>query len=74
MGKNWPGRIANRTDLQGELFPGQSVVELFADDRVLIERHFLGGVYEKYIDHGKTSVCYLFHPISYHKSRDSSMH
>ena len=32
-------RIADRTDLQEEPFPGQPVVELYGQQRVLIEHH-----------------------------------
>jgi sporulation protein YqfC len=37
-------RLADSTDLQGEALPGQPLVELFSDRRVLIEHH--GGVTE----------------------------
>jgi sporulation protein YqfC len=42
--RRWIERIADVTDLQGEVFPGQPVVELLGDGRVLIEGH--GGVTE----------------------------
>ena len=32
-------RIADKTDLQGEPFPGQPVIELYGQHRVLIEHH-----------------------------------
>ena len=38
MGK-WMERLADRTDLQGEALPGQSLVEIFGEHRVLIEHH-----------------------------------
>lgn len=37
--RRWIERIADVTDLQGEVFPGQPVVELLGDGRVLIEGH-----------------------------------
>ena len=40
----WIQRSADRADLQGEILPGQSIVEIAGDCRVLIERH--GGVRE----------------------------
>ncbi|MBQ9762424.1 MAG: YabP/YqfC family sporulation protein [Oscillospiraceae bacterium] len=42
--RQWIERLADSADLQGEAFPGQSVVELLGDRRVLIEHH--GGVTE----------------------------
>lgn len=41
---NWMERLAERTDLQGEPLPGQPLVELLGERRVLIEHH--GGVTE----------------------------
>ena len=35
----WIQRSADRADLHGEILPGQSVVEILGDCRVLIERH-----------------------------------
>lgn len=35
----WAERIAGAADLQEEAIPGQTVVELFGDRRVLIEHH-----------------------------------
>lgn len=32
-------RLAERTDLQGEALPGQPLLELYGDGRVLIEHH-----------------------------------
>ena len=32
-------RLAERTDLQGEALPGQPLLELYGDRRVLIEHH-----------------------------------
>lgn len=43
MGK-WMERLADRADLQGESLPGQPLVEIFGERRVLIEHH--GGVTE----------------------------
>lgn len=43
-GRRWMERIADTTDLQGEAFPGQPLVEIFGEHRVLIEHH--GGVTE----------------------------
>ena len=44
-------RIAEQTDLPGESFPGESVVELVGDRRVLIENH--RGV----IEYGIERIC-----------------
>ena len=38
-GNGWIEKFAKEADLQGEAFPGQSVIELFSDKRVLIEHH-----------------------------------
>lgn len=38
-GENLWERLSRQTDLQGELFPGQSLVELLGQGRVLIEGH-----------------------------------
>lgn len=40
----WMEKLADRADLQGEVLPGQPLVELFGDGRVLIEHH--GGITE----------------------------
>ena len=32
-------KIAEQADLPGEAFPGESIVELFADRRILVENH-----------------------------------
>ena len=32
-------QVARQTDLEAELFPGQTLVEILGDRRVLIERH-----------------------------------
>lgn len=37
--RGWIERLADTADLQGEAFPGQSLVELFGDRRVLVEHH-----------------------------------
>lgn len=37
--RGWIERIADSADLQGEAFPGQPVVEIFGERRVLIEHH-----------------------------------
>lgn len=42
--RGWIERLADTADLQGEAFPGQPLVELYGDRRVLIEHH--GGVTE----------------------------
>lgn len=42
--QGWIERLADSADLQGEAFPGQPLVELYGDRRVLIEHH--GGVME----------------------------
>lgn len=42
--RQWIERLADSADLQGEAFPGQSVVELLGDRRLLVEHH--GGVTE----------------------------
>ena len=38
MGK-WMERLADRADLQGEALPGQPLVEILGEQRVLIEHH-----------------------------------
>lgn len=38
--QNWIERLAEGMDLVGEPIPGQTVVELLGDHRVLIEHHF----------------------------------
>jgi sporulation protein YqfC len=43
-GRGWIERLAETTDLQGEAFPGQPLVEIYGERRVLIEHH--GGVTE----------------------------
>lgn len=40
----WIERLTDKTDLQGEALPGQPLLELYGDRRVLIEHH--GGVTE----------------------------
>lgn len=35
----WIERLARQTDLQGEAFPGQPLVEIYCDRRLLIENH-----------------------------------
>lgn len=40
--RGWMERIAETADLQGEIIPGQPLVEIFGERRVLIEHH--GGV------------------------------
>ena len=35
----WIRQSADRVDLQGEILPGQSIVEILGDSRVLIEGH-----------------------------------
>lgn len=37
--RGWIERLADSADLQGEAFPGQPVVEIFGERRVLIEHH-----------------------------------
>lgn len=37
--RGWIERLAQRTDLQGEAFPGQPLVEIYCDRRLLIENH-----------------------------------
>ena len=37
--RGWADRIACAADLQEEAIPGQTVVELFGDRRILIEHH-----------------------------------
>lgn len=37
--EGWLNRLAERTDLYGETMPGQPLVELFGESRVLIEHH-----------------------------------
>jgi sporulation protein YqfC len=38
MGK-WMERLADRADLQGEVMPGQPLVEIYGEERILIEHH-----------------------------------
>lgn len=38
-GRRWMERIADTADLQGEAMPGQPLVEIFGERRVLIEHH-----------------------------------
>lgn len=40
--RGWMEKIAETADLQGEIIPGQPLVEIFGERRVLIEHH--GGV------------------------------
>ena len=35
----WLDRLAQQADLLGEPFPGQSLAELYGDNRLLIEQH-----------------------------------
>lgn len=49
MGR-WMERLAERADLQGEALPGQPLVEIFGERRVLIEHH--NGV----IEYGKEKI------------------
>lgn len=37
--RGWMEKIADTADLQGEVIPGQPVVEIFGQRRVLIEHH-----------------------------------
>ena len=37
--EKWMQRLADRADLQGEALPGQPLVELLGERRVLIEHH-----------------------------------
>lgn len=37
--RGWIERLAESADLQGEAFPGQPLVELYGERRVLIEHH-----------------------------------
>lgn len=54
--RNWADRIACVADIQEEAIPGQTVVELFGDKRVLIEHH--QGVTEYGRDHIGVRVRY----------------
>lgn len=49
--KGWIERLAEQADLQDAVFPGQPIVEVYGDRRVLIEHHT--GV-TKY---GKDEIC-----------------
>lgn len=42
--RRWMDRIVETADLQGEPVPGQPIVEVFGEHRILIEHH--GGVTE----------------------------
>lgn len=37
--RNWAQRLTDTADLQGEALPGQPLLELYGDGRVLIEHH-----------------------------------
>lgn len=37
--RHWLGRLAQAADLQAEVLPGQSLLELYGDSRILIEHH-----------------------------------
>ncbi len=37
--RGWIERLAEQADLQGEAIPGQPLLELYGDRRVLIEHH-----------------------------------
>ncbi len=37
--RGWIERLAETADLQGEAFPGQPLVEIYGERRVLIEHH-----------------------------------
>lgn len=50
-GRGFMERLAGATDLQDEAMPGQPIVELFGDGRVLIEHH--QGVTE----YGRGQIC-----------------
>lgn len=47
----WMDRLAQQADLMGEPIPGQSLVELYGGNRLLIEQH--KGV----IQYGKEEIC-----------------
>ncbi len=49
--KNWMERLTDGMDLMGEPLPGQTLVELAGDRRVLIEHH--GGV----VQYSRECVC-----------------
>lgn len=51
MGKHFMERVADATDLQDEPIPGQPLVEIAGERRVLIERHC--GVTE----YGRQQIC-----------------
>lgn len=48
--KNWADRVAYVADIQEEAIPGQTVVELFGDRRVLVEHH------QGVIEYGKERI------------------
>lgn len=54
--RGWIERLAESADLQGESFPGQPLVEVYGDRRVLIEHH--GGVTEYDRDRIQVKVRY----------------
>ena len=60
--RNWADRIACAANLQEEAIPGQTVVELFGDHRVLIEQHQGVTEYGRYrigvrVRYGSVCVC-----------------
>lgn len=61
-GSGWLERLADAADLQSEALPGQSVVELYGDRRVLIENHCAVTEYGRErilirMKYGNLSVC-----------------
>lgn len=54
--RRWMERMADTADLQGEPFPGQPLVEIFGERRVLIEHH--AGVTEYGREKIQVKMCY----------------
>ena len=61
-GRNFFERLAEETDLSGQPLPGQPIVEIAGDRRVLIENHFGVKEYSKEritvkVRYGCVSIC-----------------
>ncbi len=49
--KNWMQALLHRTELPSEALPGQPVIELMGDRRVLIENHL------SVVEYGQEKIC-----------------
>jgi sporulation protein YqfC len=54
--RNWMQRIADSADLPDQPLPGQTIVEILGQNRVLIEHHM--GVTEYSTERIRIKVCY----------------